>query len=80
MSARAQTRFIETTMEREKPPTEEEDERDRRATNIFLLVAAAIFIAIGIWLVNAMVDSRRTEECFESGRRNCNPISVPDRN
>lgn len=63
----------------EKPPTEEEDERDRRATNIFLLVAAGIFIAVGIWLVNAMVDSRKTEECFESGRRNCNPIDVPSR-
>ena len=62
----------------EKPPTDDEDERDRRATNIFLLVAAVFFIGIGVWLVNAMVDSRKTEECFESGRRNCNPIEVPD--
>jgi hypothetical protein len=61
-------------------PSDDEDERDRRATNIFLLVAAVIFIGIGVWLVNAMVDSRKTEECFESGRRNCNPIEVPDRN
>jgi len=27
-----------------------------------------------------MIDSRKTEECFESGRRNCNPIEAPDRN
>jgi heme/copper-type cytochrome/quinol oxidase subunit 2 len=67
-------------MEQQKPPIEEEDERDRHATNIFLLVAALIFVVVGVWLVNAMVDSRRTEECFESGRRNCNPISVPNRN
>lgn len=67
-------------MTTERPPTEEEDERDRRATNIFLLIAAVIFVGIGIWLVNAMVDSRKTEECLESGRRNCNPINVPDRN
>ena len=67
-------------MTTEQPPTEDEDERDRRATNIFLLVAAVIFVGIGIWLVNAMVDSRKTEECLESGRRNCNPINVPDRN
>jgi heme/copper-type cytochrome/quinol oxidase subunit 2 len=67
-------------MTMEKPPTEEEDERDRRAFNIFLLVAAVIFIGIGIWLVNAMVDSRKAAECLESGRRNCNPIEVPDRN
>ena len=38
-------------------PLDEDDERDRRATNIFLLVAAVIFIGGGIWLVNAMVDS-----------------------
>jgi hypothetical protein len=67
-------------MTTERPPTEDEDERDRRATNIFLLIAAVIFVGIGIWLVNAMVDSRKTEECLESGRRNCNPINVPDRN
>ncbi|HEX3709468.1 MAG TPA: hypothetical protein VHV56_06230 [Pseudolabrys sp.] len=54
----------------------DEDERDRRATNIFLLVAAVIFIGGGVWLVNAMVDARKTEECFESGRRNCNPVNI----
>jgi hypothetical protein len=68
-------------MTTEKPPTEEEeDERDRRAFNIFLLIAAVIFIGIGISLVNAMIDSRKAAECLESGRRNCNPIEVPDRN
>jgi hypothetical protein len=61
-------------------PDDEEDERDRRATNIFLLVAGIIVVGGGIWLVNALVDARKTEECFESGRRNCNPIAVPDRN
>ena len=60
-------------------PNDEEDERDRRAANIFLLVAAVIIVGGGIWLVNAMVDAKKSEECFESGRRNCNPISVPDR-
>ena len=60
-------------------PNDEEDARDRRAANIFLLVAAVIIVGGGIWLVNAMVDAKKSEECFESGRRNCNPISVPDR-
>jgi hypothetical protein len=63
----------------QQQPNEEDDERDRRAANIFLLIAAVIIVGGGIWLVNAMVDSRKSEECFESGRRNCNPISVPDR-
>jgi hypothetical protein len=60
-------------------PNDEDDERDRRATNVFLLVGAVIIVCGGIWLVNAMVDAKKSEECFESGRRNCNLISVPDK-
>jgi len=74
-------------MERQKQPQEpnkesqsaEEDERDRRATNIFLAVAAVLVVGGGLWLVNAMVDSRQAQLCLESGRRNCNPIAVPPR-
>ncbi len=70
-------------MDRKPPELEnhdaEEDERDRRATNIFLAVAAVLVVAGGVWLVNAMVDSRKAQLCFESGRRNCNPIDVPPR-
>jgi len=58
-------------------PSAEEDERDRRATNIFLAVAGVLVVAGGVWLVNAMADSRKSQLCFESGRRNCNPIEVP---
>ena len=53
------------------------EERDRRAANIFLLVAAVLFIGIGIWLVDAMLDARRADECMASGRRNCSPIEAP---
>ena len=56
-----------------------ESERDRRATNIFLAVAAVLVVSGGLWLANAMVDSRKAQLCFESGRRNCNPIDVPPR-
>jgi hypothetical protein len=59
-----------------QPQRDDEDERDRRATNIFLLVAAVLLVGGGVWLVNALVDARKSEECFESGRRNCNPIAV----
>jgi hypothetical protein len=62
-----------------RPDDDEETEADRRMANIFLLVAAAVVVVGGVWLVNALVDSRKTEECFESGRRNCTPISVPPR-
>jgi hypothetical protein len=55
-----------------------EEERDRRATNIFLLVAAVVVVLGGVWLVNTMVDMRKRQECAEQGRRNCAPISVPE--
>jgi len=62
-----------------EPNDDHETEADRRATNIFLAVAAILIVGGGLWLVNAMVDSRQAQLCFESGRRNCNPLPVPAR-
>jgi hypothetical protein len=67
------------TDHREKPPTPEQDARDRRAANVFLLVAGAVLVGIGIWLASAMIDARRADDCMSSGRRNCNPIEAPQR-
>jgi len=64
---------------REKPLTPEQEERERRNANIFLLVAAVIFIGIGVWLASAMVTARKADECLSSGRRNCTPLDVPAR-
>ncbi len=58
---------------------DEESDADRRKANIILLVGAAIVVGGGIWLVNALIDARKAEECLESGRRNCAPIAVPTR-
>ena len=63
----------------EKPQTPEDEARDRRTANIFLLTGAVVLIAIGVWLGNALVDARKADECLSSGRRNCNPIDVPAR-
>jgi hypothetical protein len=60
-------------------PSPEQEARDRRVANLFLLVAGAVLVAIGVWLANAMVDARRADECMSSGRRNCSPIEVPAR-
>jgi len=64
-------------MDKRQPDDDHETEQERRMTNLILLGGALAVVIGGIWLVNAMVDSRKKEECFESGRRNCNPISVP---
>ena len=63
----------------EKPPTPEQEARDRRAANIFLLVAGLVLVGIGVWLANAMIDARRADDCMSSGRRNCSPIEAPQR-
>jgi hypothetical protein len=60
----------------EQPRTPDEEERDRRTANIFLLCAAATLIGIGVWLVDAMLEARRADECMTQGRRNCAPIDV----
>jgi hypothetical protein len=58
---------------------DEESDADRRKANIIMLVIAAILVGGGIWLVNALIDARHAEECLESGRRNCDAITIPAR-
>ena len=43
----------------EEKPGPEQEARDRRAANLFLLVAAVLLIGMGVWLVDAMVKARR---------------------
>jgi len=67
-------------MDQRRPPDDEnESESERRTANMLLLGGAIVVVVGGIWLVNALVDARKEEVCFESGRRNCNPISLPMR-
>ena len=63
----------------EKPPTPEQEARDRRAANIFLLVAGIVLVGVSVWLADAMIDARQADDCMSSGRRNCNPIEAPRR-
>ena len=58
------------------PPVEAESERERRIANIFLLVFFAVVVGAGIWLVNAMIEQRRIDDCVAQGRRNCTPVDV----
>ncbi|TMI99801.1 MAG: hypothetical protein E6G97_21220 [Alphaproteobacteria bacterium] len=61
------------------PQPDDDEEGDRTATNIFLVVGFVILVGGGIWLANAMIDARKADECLSSGRRNCTPIEVPAR-
>jgi hypothetical protein len=62
-----------------EPQTPEEEARDRRTANIFLVMIAVALVAIGIWLGNALVDARKADDCLSAGRRNCSPIEAPPR-
>jgi hypothetical protein len=71
-------------MDQPQPPQHEEpyveSERDRRIANIVLLVFLVALVGGGIWLVNAMFEQRRLDDCVAQGRTNCAPpLEVPAR-
>ena len=49
----------------------QETESERRRNNIALAIFFVAIVGIGIWLVNALVDARKADECISQGRRNC---------
>lgn len=59
-----------------RPGGEDDDERDGRATNVFLLVFFVVVVGAGVWLVNAMIEQRQIDDCIAQGRRNCTPIDT----
>ena len=68
-------RDLRMTHPDDRPPTEEE----RRRSNLIMLAVAVVVVVLGVYLVNWMVEQRKLQECLESGRRNCAPISTPAR-
>ena len=42
---------------------DDEDESDRGTTNIVIAAFVALVIAVGIWLVNALLEQRRLDDC-----------------
>jgi hypothetical protein len=58
---------------------DEESDRERMTTNIVIAVFLALLVGGGVWLANAMVSVRKTQDCVLAGRRNCADISVPPR-
>jgi len=55
---------------------EKERDAERHGGNLVLLALFVIVVGIGLWLVNAMVDARRVDDCIAQNQRNCNPIEV----
>jgi hypothetical protein len=61
---------------RQEPP---EDEGNRSVENAVMLVFFVVLVAAGIWLLGAMADIRKAQDCAAQGRRNCASIDVPER-
>jgi hypothetical protein len=56
-----------------------EKERDaaRRSGNLVLLVFFVAVVGIGLWLVNALFETRRIDDCIAQRASNCSSIDVP---
>jgi hypothetical protein len=67
------------SMTHRDPDDPQPTEAERRRTNLILLLVAVAVVVVGVWLVNWMIDQRKLQECLESGRRNCAPITTPTR-
>ena len=52
---------------------------ERRRGNMVLLVLFVVIVGIGVWLINALVDARRIDDCIAQRRTNCMPVEAPPR-
>lgn len=56
-----------------------DDERSRRVENIVLVTMFILLCAGGTWLLLAMADAKKAQDCLSQGRRNCAPVTHTDR-
>lgn len=73
---------LEPAKSRPAPVANDEDHVEPLSNGALIKIGLLIFglIAGGVWLMNSLRDAGRLEDCAMQGRRNCMPISAPDRN
>ena len=57
----------------------EDDHGSNKVTLAVLGGFILLLILFGVWLMGAIKEATRREECLMQGRRNCVPIVVPER-
>ncbi|AUC96880.1 hypothetical protein QU42_29200 [Bradyrhizobium sp. UASWS1016] len=60
----------------QEPP---EDGGSRSIENAVMFGMFALLVGAGIWLLGAMADIRKVQDCAAQGRRNCATVEVPER-
>jgi len=56
-------------------PDDKEDDDNRRRTNVLVFAVVVVLVVGGVWLVNKLLATRNLQNCLDSGRTNCMPIS-----
>jgi hypothetical protein len=56
-----------------------EDHRHRMIANALATLILVLLVGCGIWLADAIIRLRQTQDCAFSGRTNCAPIQLPIR-
>jgi hypothetical protein len=67
-------------MDERTPPADDSDsgtKDDGTNSNVVLLVLFVVVVGTGIWLVSALLDARKADNCITQGRHDCAPITVP---
>ena len=60
-------------------PEPPKDQGNRNVENAVMLGFLVVLVGAGIWLLGAIADIRKVQDCAAQGRRNCATIDVPDR-
>src|SRR5262245_28299353 len=55
----------------------DDDYRHRMLMNLLGLAVTVLLIVAGVWIADKIADLRKAQDCYFSGRRNCNPIETP---
>jgi hypothetical protein len=55
----------------------EDDYGHRMTMNLIAIAVVVVLIGCSIWLVDVMVQMRKTQDCVLSGQRNCVQVAAP---
>ena len=56
---------------------EPDDYRHRMTMNVLAFALLVVLVGCGVWIVDAIAQLRKNQDCALTGRRNCAAVSVP---